>query len=199
MSSSFSGNLSALRKEKGISQSEAAKELGISQALLSHYERGIRECGLDFLVRAAKYYDVSCDYLLGISKSRTASSPDYGDERINAVFDVLDTVIGIADGAGSKSLKSDIISYYMYAHFCMLKSIQPDLNAAGRLPDSVALQMAFADMQSLCAKVCCAACKIKYPGVNFVRRRLSADALPESKRQQAAELMGAVGEKIAGK
>ena len=44
--------------------------MGISQALLSHYEKGIRECGLDFLVKAAEYYDVSCDYLLGRTPNR---------------------------------------------------------------------------------------------------------------------------------
>ena len=57
--------LTLLRKERGFSQKKAAADLGISQALLSHYEKGVRECGLDFLVRAAAYYGVSCDYLLG--------------------------------------------------------------------------------------------------------------------------------------
>ncbi len=61
--------LSELRKAKGISQKEAASQLGISQALLSHYEKGIRECGLGFLVKAADFYGVSCDYLLGRSNS----------------------------------------------------------------------------------------------------------------------------------
>ena len=65
MNSDFPRVLSLLRKEKGISQKEAANELGVSQALLSHYEKGIRECGLDFLVRAADFYGVSADYLLG--------------------------------------------------------------------------------------------------------------------------------------
>ena len=41
-----------------------------SLALLSHYEKGIRECGLDFVVRVADYYNVSCDYLLGRSAER---------------------------------------------------------------------------------------------------------------------------------
>lgn len=54
-----------LRKERGYSQKKVAEDLGISQALLSHYEKGIRECGLDFVVRVADYFDVSCDYLLG--------------------------------------------------------------------------------------------------------------------------------------
>lgn len=65
MSNDFSRSLSLLRQEKGISQRAAAKDLGISQALLSHYENGIREPGLAFVVRACDYYQVSADYLLG--------------------------------------------------------------------------------------------------------------------------------------
>lgn len=63
--------LTLLRKESGISQKKAAADLGISQALLSHYEKGIRECGLDFIVRVADYYGVSCDYLLGRTPDRS--------------------------------------------------------------------------------------------------------------------------------
>ena len=70
---SFGQTLAFLRKEKNISQKQAANDLGVSQALLSHYEKGIRECGLEFLVRAADYYDVSCDYLLGRSPQKTGA------------------------------------------------------------------------------------------------------------------------------
>ena len=63
----LSDRLIAQRKQKGVSQKQAAADLGISQALLSHYENGIREPGLQFLVKAADYYNVSCDYLLGHS------------------------------------------------------------------------------------------------------------------------------------
>ena len=48
---SFSRILTLLRKEQGLSQKAAAQQLGVSQALLSHYENGKRECGLDFLSR----------------------------------------------------------------------------------------------------------------------------------------------------
>lgn len=65
--------LTLLRKESGISQKKAAADLGVSQALLSHYEKGIRECGLDFLVRVADYYGVSCDYLLGRTPDRSGT------------------------------------------------------------------------------------------------------------------------------
>ena len=63
----FSETMSALRKERGLSQRRAAADLNISQALLSHYENGAREPGLDFVRRACGYYGVSADYLLGIS------------------------------------------------------------------------------------------------------------------------------------
>ena len=65
MNSDFPRIITFLRKERGLSQKQVAADLGISQALLSHYEKGIRECGLDFLVKAADYFEVSCDYLLG--------------------------------------------------------------------------------------------------------------------------------------
>ena len=70
VNSDFPRILTLLRKEQGISQKKAAADLGISQALLSHYEKGIRECGLDFIVRTADYYGVSCDYLLGKTPHR---------------------------------------------------------------------------------------------------------------------------------
>lgn len=70
MSSEFSRTLSLLRQEKGVSQRLAAGELGISQALLSHYENGIREPGLLFVVRACDYYGVSADFILGRTLSR---------------------------------------------------------------------------------------------------------------------------------
>lgn len=66
----FNRIIKLLRKERGITQKQAAEDLGVSQALLSHYEKGIRECGLDFVVKVAEYYNVSCDYLLGRSAER---------------------------------------------------------------------------------------------------------------------------------
>lgn len=74
MNNDFPRILTLLRKERGLSQKEAAGALGVSQALLSHYENGKRECGLDFLVDAAEFYRVSCDYLLGRSAERTGAT-----------------------------------------------------------------------------------------------------------------------------
>ena len=67
MARSFSDTMSALRRSRGLSQRRAAGDLNISQALLSHYENGAREPGLEFVCRACRYYGVSADYLLGIT------------------------------------------------------------------------------------------------------------------------------------
>ena len=70
MATDFSRTLSLLRQEKGISQRKAAAALGISQALLSHYENGIREPGLAFVCRVCDFYRVSADFLLGRTLAR---------------------------------------------------------------------------------------------------------------------------------
>ena len=86
MNTDFARIMTLLRKEKKVSQKQAALDLGVSQGLLSHYEKGKRECGLDFLVRAADYYNVSCDYLLGRSpepEGKTISVEDIPEDDPN--------------------------------------------------------------------------------------------------------------------
>ncbi len=88
----FARTLSLLRQERGISQRQAAKALGISQALLSHYENGAREPGLVFVVKACDFYNVSADFLLGRTLSRDGTTIldadtlyDVSDERDNVL------------------------------------------------------------------------------------------------------------------
>ena len=76
MPKSFHETLAGLRSERGVSQRQVAADLGISQALLSHYENGAREPGLAFVCRVCEYYGVSADYLLGRSESRSHLDPE---------------------------------------------------------------------------------------------------------------------------
>ena len=76
MNADFSRTLALLRQEKEISQRKAAADLGISQALLSHYENGVREPGLAFVKKACDYYHVSADYLLGRTLDRDGGMID---------------------------------------------------------------------------------------------------------------------------
>ena len=89
---SFPETLSALRREKNISQRTAAAELGISQALLSHYENGVREPGLNFVCKACDYYGVSADYLLCRSEvpDPLASLKSTGNELLNGLQTLME-------------------------------------------------------------------------------------------------------------
>ncbi|MGB9780652.1 helix-turn-helix domain-containing protein [Caldanaerobacter sp.] len=71
-----------LRAEKGISQNELAKALGLTQQAISAYENGLREPDLETLQKIADFFNVSIDYLLGRSDIRNPT-----DEITEAVED----------------------------------------------------------------------------------------------------------------
>lgn len=145
MNNDFPRIITLLRKERGLSQKKAAEELDVSQALLSHYEKGIRECGLEFVVKAADFYGVSCDYLLGRSPNRSGATitvdelpePDAtGKENIfkgsllpvlnkKLIANSLNIIYGILQNCGNKSLTTEISAYLdlsIYKTFRLLYS-----------------------------------------------------------------------------
>lgn len=84
MATVFSNRITSLRKERGLSQKEVAMSLGVSQALLSHYEKGVRECGLEFVIKCSDYFGVTTDYLLGKADSKYGMyKPNVGENGEN--------------------------------------------------------------------------------------------------------------------
>ena len=59
-----------LREDHDKSQQEVAAYLGTSQTMYSRYERGANELPLHHLVALCRYYGVSADYLLGLSREK---------------------------------------------------------------------------------------------------------------------------------
>ena len=104
MKAEFSRTLSLLRQEQGISQRTAANALGISQALLSHYENGIREPGLAFVVKACDYYNVSADFMLGRTLSRDGTNIIEPDDLYDASNEKDTTMRGSVLALLSKKL-----------------------------------------------------------------------------------------------
>ena len=56
-----------LREDRDLTQKQMAKELNCSQQVYSNYELGQRDIPTDILIKLSKFYDVSVDYILGIS------------------------------------------------------------------------------------------------------------------------------------
>lgn len=148
MNNTFSRIITLLRKERGISQKQAAMELGVSQALLSHYEKGIRQCGLEFVVKVADYYNVSCDYLLGrtadksgaiiaVDEIPSAESAE-SDNKVKGsilpvlnkklLFNSMNIIFNLLQRCDNKALTNAVSSYLMlsvYAAFRQLYAANP--------------------------------------------------------------------------
>ncbi len=61
----FSKRLKELRTQYNLSQPQLAKILSVDQRSVSSWETGINETDFDTLIKIAKHFDVSIDYLLG--------------------------------------------------------------------------------------------------------------------------------------
>ena len=59
--------LKRLRREKGVTQVEVANAIGVTTSAYGHYESGVREPSVDIIILLCKYFDVSADYLLGLT------------------------------------------------------------------------------------------------------------------------------------
>lgn len=64
-----------LREDHDLTQTEVADYLGMKQSQYSRYERGHRDIPTDVLIRLARYYKTSTDYLLGLTNHRQAYPP----------------------------------------------------------------------------------------------------------------------------
>lgn len=84
--------LVSLRKDKGLSQYEAAKLLGFSRGKLANYEQGSRQPDYDTLEIIADFYKTSTDFLLGRTDKQNEKTDDeveriLKDPQTNLMFD----------------------------------------------------------------------------------------------------------------
>ena len=102
--------LKQLRIKNGLKQQELANMFGLSSGTISFYESEQRKPDIDFIVAVAKYFDVSTDYLLGLTNATDKEDIDISKvtglndfsltileqslkETNNAAAEVIDTVI----------------------------------------------------------------------------------------------------------
>lgn len=64
----FSDRLTELRKKRGLTQKELAEQIGIKQNSYSDWETGKNEPSLDNIIKLAKIFNVTTDYLLGVDR-----------------------------------------------------------------------------------------------------------------------------------
>ena len=59
-----------LRQDNDLKQKDIAKMLGVAQTTYSQYELNKRPMPIEYLVALCKFYDISADYMLGLSDKK---------------------------------------------------------------------------------------------------------------------------------
>ncbi|ROR31869.1 DNA-binding XRE family transcriptional regulator [Mobilisporobacter senegalensis] len=62
---SFGKNLERIRKDRKVSQAALGIELGLTQQMISSYEKGTSSPNVEILIKIADYFNVSIDTLVG--------------------------------------------------------------------------------------------------------------------------------------
>ena len=84
--------LKALRTAKKMSQKELAERIGIAKSVISFYESGDRFPSYDVLIKIARIFNVTTDYLLDVERERTVNVSGLSEEDIAAVTTVIDAL-----------------------------------------------------------------------------------------------------------
>ena len=79
-----------LREQKGLSQAELARLLGITRSSVNAWEMGISVPSTQYIVDLAGVFDISTDYLLGVDSSSTISVAGLTDSDILLVHSIIE-------------------------------------------------------------------------------------------------------------
>ena len=93
----FHLRLKQLRQKKGLTQGELAGILGLKPTAISNYESNRNEPSFEKLIALSKEFDVTCDYLLGVSDSALPIGGEILDKEIVDFFLVYQQLMPESD------------------------------------------------------------------------------------------------------
>jgi transcriptional regulator with XRE-family HTH domain len=105
----FNVRLKSLRQKRKLTQSELASILGLKPTAISNYESKRNEPSFEKLIALSKYFDVSCDYLLGVSDAYLPVGGEVLDKDIVEFFNLYQQL----DAESSKEMR-EFASYLLY-------------------------------------------------------------------------------------
>lgn len=77
-----SEKLRALREAKGLTQLQVANKIGISKAMISAYETASKAPSIEVLIRLARLFGVSIDYLVCVDSPKLIDVSELDDESV---------------------------------------------------------------------------------------------------------------------
>ena len=85
----FSKILRELRDERKLTQQELADKLEVSRMTINFYESNRRTPDINFAIKAANFFNVSVDYLVGNSNIKTKEDHRYTKEQVDNLEDII--------------------------------------------------------------------------------------------------------------
>ena len=79
-----------LREKANISQSELARNLGVTRSSVNAWEMGISTPTTQYVVEMAQLFRVSTDYILGVTNHHTISLDGLSEEEMHIIYSMLD-------------------------------------------------------------------------------------------------------------
>ena len=127
----FSERLSALMKERNVTQEELAHELGIKRQTVSLYKNGQSTPDAAQLKKIATFFDVSADWLLGISNVKSTKADvrhvcDYIGLSQEAVVQLHDIFISKAKRPAAIDIVNEVAYSASLFNDCLYRSILAD-------------------------------------------------------------------------
>ena len=81
--------IKALREQKGFTQSDLAKKLGITRSSVNAWEMGISVPSTQYVVELANIFQVSTDFLLGVKSTATVNVAGLSEKDVQLVNAII--------------------------------------------------------------------------------------------------------------
>ena len=78
-----------LREKRNMTQTDVAKELGITRSSVNAWEMGISVPSTQYVIELARLFGVSTDYLLGLNSTATVNVAGLSDRQLSAVVELI--------------------------------------------------------------------------------------------------------------
>ncbi len=85
----FGNRLKKLRSMNNMSQTQLAERLGVTKSVVSAYENGIRMPSYEVLIKLARVYKVSTDFLLGNENQKSLDVSGLSENEITAIKNLI--------------------------------------------------------------------------------------------------------------
>jgi len=81
--------IKSLREQQNMTQSDLAKQLGITRSSVNAWEMGISVPSTQYIVELAYIFNVSTDYLLGVNTTSTVNVAGLSDKDIELINSII--------------------------------------------------------------------------------------------------------------